>query len=211
MRVLLIILALLVLLAFLRIKVSLCFGEQLHAWLFVGPFKTELFKKRDKGPKAAKVKKEKKPRPKPSFDEVIELLKTLLKALKSALRRLKRSVHIDPLTVSLRIADKDPAKTAQLYGYANAAMWTLMPLAEDAFDIPHPAIHLEMDFERERFAWEGELGVSLRVFDILAIVLVLLVPLVKWYCRFLRAHKNDPPPKRKKAETKREEPSEKTV
>ncbi len=211
MKVLLIILALLVLLALLRVRLSLQFGEALHAWLFVGPFKTELTKKKEKKTKGPKKEKIKKQRPKPNFDEIIALLKTALKALKSALRRLKRSVRIDPMTLSLKIADKDPTKTAQLYGYANAAVWSLMPLAEETLDIPYPAIHLEMDFEGERLAAQGELGVSLRVFDILAIVLVLLLPLGKWYWRFTKAHKNDPPPQAKRAETKMEETSEKTV
>jgi len=209
MKVLLIILALLVLLALLRVRLSLQFGEALHVWLFVGPFKTELTKKKEKKEKGPKKEKVKKQRPKPSFDEIIALLKTALKALKSALRRLKRSVRIDPLTLSLKIADSNPAKTAQNYGYANAAVWTLMPLAEDAFDIPNPAIHLEMDFEAERIAAEGEAGVSLRVFDIVAILLILALPLGKWFFRFKKAHKNDPPREKKAAKT--QQASEKTV
>ena len=164
-----------------------------------------LLKKKEKKGKEKAVKKEKKPRPKPSFDEAIDLFKTALTAIKRALKHLKRSVRIDPLSLSVTIADSDPAKTTKTYGYANAAVWTLMPLAEEAFDIPKPSIHLEMDFESERIRAEGELGLSLRVIDILAIVFVLLAPLGKWYLRFTKAHKNDP------IKAKTVETSEKTV
>jgi len=204
-KVLLVILLLLVLLALLRIKLRLSFGSELRAWLFVGAIKIDLLKKKEKKGKEKAVKKEKKPRPKPSLDEAIDLFKTALTAIKRALKRLKRSVRIDPLSLSVIIADSDPAKTAETYGYANAAVWTLMPLAEEAFDIPKPSIHLEMDFESERIRAEGELALSLRVIDILAIVFVLLVPLGKWYLRFTKAHKNDP------IKAKTVETSEKTV
>lgn len=205
MKVLLVILLLLVLLALLRIKLRLSFGSELRVWLFVGAIKIDLLKKKEKKGKEKAVKKEKKPHPKTSFDEAIDLFKTALTAIKRALKRLKRSVRIDPLSLSVTIADSDPAKTAETYGYANAAVWTLMPLAEEAFDIPKPSIHLEMDFESERISAEGELGLSLRVIDILAIVFVLLVPLGKWYLRFTKAHKNDP------IKAKTVETSEKTV
>lgn len=204
MKVLLVILLLLALLALLRIKLLLIFGGETNAWLFLGPVKIDLLKKKEKKPKEEKPPKQKKHRPKPNRDELVDLLKTALTAIKRTLKRLKRSVRIDPLTLSLIVADSDPAKTAQTYGYLNAAVWTLMPLTEDAFDIPHPAIHLEMDYESERIKAEGEAGVSLRVIDVLAIAFVLLVPLGKWYLRFIKAHKNDP-------NSKTKETSEKTV
>lgn len=207
MKVLLVILLLLVLFALLRVKLSIAFGREMQAWLFIGTIRIDLLKKKEKKPKpkTKTTPKAKKSHPKPTFDEVLELLKTALTAIKRALKRLKRSVRIDPLSLSVVVADNDPAKTAQTYGYLNAAVWTLMPLAEDTFDIPDPAIHLEMDFENERIKAEGEFGASLRVIDILAILFVLLVPIGKWYVRFTKAHKNDPP------SAKTEKTSEKTV
>ena len=193
MKVLIIVFALLLLLALLRVGALLRFGEAFGLWLRIGPFKIDLLKKKEKKKTAETTPKVKKPRPKPTWQELTDLAKTALKALKKALRHLKRTVRIDPLRLSLRIADSDPAKCAQNYGYVNAAVWTLMPLAEDTFDIPDARIHTEMDFEAERISAEGEVGISLRVFDVLAILLVLLVPLLKWYLRFTKAHKNDPP------------------
>ena len=193
MKVLMVVFALLLLLALLRVGVQLRFGESFGLWLRIGPFKLELLKKKEKKKTAGTAKKAKKPMPKPTWQELTNLAKTALNALKKALRRLRRTVRIDPLRLSLCIADSDPAQCAQNYGYVNAAVWTLMPLAEEAFDIPDARIHTEMSFETERISAEGEVGLTLRVFDILLILAVLLVPLLKWYLRFTKAHKNDPP------------------
>ena len=41
---------------------------------------------------------------------------------------------------------------------------------------------------------EGEVGVQLRICDLIVIVLTLAVPLLKWYRRVKKAHRNDPAP-----------------
>ena len=57
----------------------------------------------------------------------------MLGALKRTLRRTCRRTRIDPLEVGVIFAGDDPADTAQTYGYANAALWTLMPKLEELF------------------------------------------------------------------------------
>ena len=59
----------------------------------------------------------------------------MLGALKRTLRRTCRRTRIDPLEVGVIFAGDDPADTAQTYGYANAALWTLMPKLEELFYI----------------------------------------------------------------------------
>ena len=59
--------------------------------------------------------------------ELRELAGTVLGALKRTLRRTCRRTRIDPLEVGVIFAGDDPADTAQTYGYANAALRTLMP------------------------------------------------------------------------------------
>ncbi len=88
-------------------------------------------------------------------------------------------------------AGEDPADTAQTYGYANAALWVVMPELEELFHIPKPSICLSMDFDRTETRAEGTVGVSLRVCDLIAIALTLALPVGKWLRRYRRAHRND--------------------
>lgn len=53
-------------------------------------------------------------------------------------------------------AGDDPADTAQTYGYANAALWTLMPKLEELFYIPKPSVYLGMDFTKAETSAEGD-------------------------------------------------------
>ena len=97
-------------------------------------------------------------------------------------------------------AGDDPADTAQTYGYANAALWTLMPKLEELFYIPKPSVYLGMDFTKAETSAEGTVGVSLRVCDLFAILFTLAVPVGKWFLRWRRAHggeaKSEPPAER---------------
>ena len=153
------ILLLFLLLSLLRVGVIVDFGGELRVRLRVGPVKlTVLPRKEKKAQKkaaeaAGKTPEEKtKPKaagghrlPKLSFPELRELAGTVLGALKRTLRRTCRRTRIDPLEVGVIFAGDDPADTAQTYGYANAALWTLMPKLEELFYIPKPSVYLGMD------------------------------------------------------------------
>ena len=47
---------------------------------------------------------------------------------------------------TLVIGGDDPAETAQRYGYASTAVWTVMPRLEELMTIRHPHIHVGVDF-----------------------------------------------------------------
>ena len=72
-------------------------------------------------------------------------------------------------------------------------MWGVMPHLEDLFQIPDPSLHLRMDYSSEKTHAEGAVGLSLRIRDGLHIALALLIPMLKWYLRYKKAHKNDAP------------------
>ena len=72
-------------------------------------------------------------------------------------------------------------------------MWGVMPHLEDLFHIPDPSLHLRMDYSSEKTHAEGAVGLSLRIRDGLHISLALLIPMLKWYLRYKKAHKNDAP------------------
>ena len=72
-------------------------------------------------------------------------------------------------------------------------MWGVMPHLEDLFHISDPSLHLRMDYSSEKTHAEGAVGLSLRIRDGLHISLALLIPMLKWYLRYKKAHKNDAP------------------
>lgn len=206
LKVLGIILLAFLLLSFLRIGVIAVFGAELCVRLRVGPLRLTVLPKKEKKPKKKKkadeppaeqkTPKEKKKRtlPKPTLAELRDLAGTLFGALRRTLRRTCRRTRIDPLELCVILAGDDPADTAQTYGYACAALWTVMPKLEELFYIPNPSIRLDMDFQAKKTTAEGTVGVSLRVCDLFAILFTLILPMAKWLLHWRKAHRNDPKP-----------------
>ena len=203
-----VILLVFLLLGFLRLGAIVSFGEELRVRLRVGALKLTILPAKEKKPKKEKPPKEEKPKeekpkeakpkkkraiPKPTLDDVLDLLETALAALGATARRACRRTRIDPLDMTVRIGAYDPADTAILFGAVNAAVFVLMPKAEETFDIPDPGIHLRMDYDGGTVSAEGSLGLSLRLCDLFVIVFTLIVPLGKWLLRFLKAHRHDAP------------------
>lgn len=186
------------LLGFLRLGARFTLAETPRLWLRLGPLRLTLYprkekkRKRAEEPKEPRQEEEQKPRParrrlpRLSPDEVIDLLETALPALGRTARRACSRLRIDPLELTVVVGDPDPAAAAAVFGAANAAMFRLMPLAEERFDIPDPSLHLRVDFDAAAPSARGTAGVSLRVCDLFAIAFTLAVPMLRWYLRFRR-------------------------
>lgn len=188
-----ILLALILLVLFLRVGVRLSFGEALKADVCVGPVRITVVPKGKKSEKKAKPKKEKKKKT-PSgeetppekkkrsltFEEIRTAIPALFEAVKGALRKTRQRMRIDPLRLSLTFGSDDPAKTSEMYGWAGTAMWTLMPQLERLMKIPAPAIHLDVDFQAASTRAEGEVGVSFQIRDFFAIAFAAAKPVLKW-------------------------------
>ena len=205
LKVIGIILLIFILIGFLRVGALIRFGGELRVQLSAGPFRFTLLpakEKKEKTPQKAKEKKsegqerrqKKKPSlPKPSKEDLKDLITTALSALKETAKRTCKRLRIDPLEILVVFGGTDPADIAQTYGYASAAMWGVMPHLEDLFRIPDPSLHLRMDYSAEKTHAEGTVGLSLRIRDGLHIALALLIPMLKWYLHYKKAHKNDAP------------------
>ncbi|MBQ9647959.1 MAG: DUF2953 domain-containing protein [Oscillospiraceae bacterium] len=202
-----IILLVFLLIGFLRIGAIVSFGDELRVRLRVGAIKLTVLPKKEKKPK--KPKKEKKPKaeepeekkeekpkkkraiPKPTLEDILDLLETALSALGAMVRRACRRTRIDPLDLTLVFGGRDPADVAMSFGMANAAVFALMPKAEEKFYIPNPSLRLRMNYDAEGTEAFGSVGLSLRVCDLFAIVFALVVPMAKWFLRFKKAQKHD--------------------
>lgn len=206
LKVIGVILLILLLILLLRVGVEVRFGDALAVKLRIGPVCRSILPAEEKKPKKPKKEKpqpdpvaeaappKKRALPKLSLAEIKDLTTTVLRALGATMRSTCKRLRIDPLELYVTFGGSDPAEIAQRYGYASAAMWALMPHAEQLFTIPHPSLHLRMDYAAPTTKTEGSVGFSFRIGDLFAIALVLIVPLVKWFLRFKRAHAHDIPP-----------------
>lgn len=188
-----ILLLLVILICLLQVRVFAQVGSSCVVSLRIGPIKYQLYPgKETKTNQKAKdgSKKEKQSFPKPAFADIKDAFRTLKPALIRALHRTRRSIRIDPLDVSVILGGReDPAGTAEMYGYASAGIWTIMPVLEQLLVIPAPHIHLDMDFDAEKIRLEGTVGVRIRIGVLLMIVFGLAIPTIRWFLAYTKRTK----------------------
>ncbi len=183
------------------LAVHCSFGEQVVLSVKVGPVKRVLLPKPD-APKKEKVKKPKKEKPapaegeepkkkrslpKPTFDEVKDLLAVLWRGIKKMVKRTGRRIVLDPVECYATIGHADPAMTAEIFGYVNAAMWTVLPFLQETVRMPHPEVHVRMDFDATKITARGAVGLKFTLGGILLMGLGLAGPLLGWAFPFIRA------------------------
>ena len=192
--------ALIAVLLCLRVGVTASFGEELRVTAQIGPATVQIIPPPEKKPakekqKKAAAKAEKKPkeRRKPDIHLTLEDIRGGLHAvwqsIQGALRRAGKRIRIDPLRLSFVFGDEDPVNTAQWYGWANSAMWAVMPRLEEMIHMPDPRIHMEMDFTATETKISGTVGASYRIGDLLAIGFAAIGPVLKFGIPFLRKQK----------------------
>ena len=194
-----VIVALIVVLLCLRVGVTASFGEELRVTAQIGPVKMQIVPPPEKKSKKAKPEKtakgEKKPKEKKKPDIHLTLedirggLHAVWQSIQGALRRAGKRIRIDPLRLSFVFGDEDPVNTAQWYGWANSAMWAVMPRLEEMIHMPDPRIHMEMDFTATETKISGTVGASYRIGDLLAIGFAALGPVLKFGIPFLKRQK----------------------
>ena len=192
--------ALIAVLLCLRVGVTASFGEELRVTAQIGPATVQIIPPPEKKPakekpKKAAAKAEKKPKEKKKPDIHLTLedirggLHAVWQSIQGALRRAGKRIRIDPLRLSFVFGDEDPVNTAQWYGWANSAMWAVMPRLEEMIHMPDPRIHMEMDFTATETKISGTVGASYRIGDLLAIGFAALGPVLKFGIPFLKRQK----------------------
>ncbi len=184
--------AALFLLSLLRVGVHIAFGGEVRAAASIGPVRIQLLPRPDT-PKKEKPKKKPSGEQKPEgekkkerkLDLTAEDVRTALpaawEALKRGLRKTRQRLRIDPMRASVTLGGAtDSAGAAELYGYINAGMWTVMPQLERLTRMPDPQIHTEIDFDAERTKIGGEVGFSFRIRDLLAVGWAFAAPAARW-------------------------------
>ena len=116
--------------------------------------------------------------------DIRSALPAVWESLKRGLRKTRQRLRIDPMRLSVCFGGDDPAQTAETYGWANAAMWTVMPELEKLINMPDPHVHLETDFNAPDTRVSGEVGLSFRIGDLLAIGFAFAGPALRWFMAF---------------------------
>lgn len=188
-----------IVLLLLRVGVFVTLTDTLTVLLRIGPAAIPLYPAVEKKEKATSKKAKAVPKAQPkekkklaldiTRQDVQEALKAVWQALERMLRRIGRRVRITPCEVSVVVGGPWPDKVAEQYGLISAAVWTVMPRLEQLIHIRDPYIHLDVDFNAPATNVEGQLGVYLRVGDLLAIAFAAAKPLLKFYFPFRRRQK----------------------
>lgn len=200
-----------VLFCLLPLGVTIIFGKPVAAKVIIGPIRLQIAPAKPSGKKKKAGKEKEKPEKedrifktgraflkklKESPKSTLETLKSLYRSLwpptKKTLRRLLRGIRIDPMQIGVTLGGrKDPAGTAALYGVAEGAVWSVMPALERWVRIPHPGIHLGIDFDSEKTDVTGEIGISIRIGTLLAIGIEIGVPALRWFLKYKKQQEHE--------------------
>lgn len=190
---------LIIIVLLLRVGVLVTLTDTLTVLLRIGPAAIPLYpaaeKKEKPTPKKEKAASKAQPKEKKKLSlditrqDVQEALKAVWQALEGVLRRIGRRIRITPCEVSVVVGGPWPDKVAEQYGLVSAAVWTVMPRLEQLIHIRDPYIHLDVDFNAPATNVEGQLGLYLRVGDLIAIAFAALMPMLKFYFPFRRRQK----------------------
>ena len=185
---------LILLLLLLRVGVHVRFGDELYVTAMAGPVRLQLVPKpekkepekpkKEKPPKEEKPAEEKQKKLELTPGDIRSALPAVWESLKRGLRKTRQRLRIDPMRLSVCFSGDDPSQTAETYGWANAAMWTVMPELEKLTNMPDPHVHLETDFNAPDTRVSGEVGLSFRIGDLLAIGFAFAGPALRWFMAF---------------------------
>ena len=199
-----ILLALILLVLFLRVGVRIAFGDELRVTAVAGPLRLQIVPKpqrkpkKEKKPKKPKEKQEEKPQEAPkekkklglTFADIRSALPYLWQSLKGALRKTRQRLRVDPLRLSLVLGgEPDPAASAETYGWLSTAVWAFMPRLEELMRIPDPYIHLDVDYSAAETKAEGEVGLSFQIRDLFSIGFAFGIPVLRWLLRWKKEKK----------------------
>ena len=200
LKVIGIILLILLLLAGVRVGVIFHFGDQTTLKLRIGLVRLTILPKKKKEKRSAKTDAAPQKSPgakkknKLTAGEIYDLVTAVISGLKAMARRAGKHLRVDPLELSAVIGGSDPAEIAQRFGAASAAVWSLMPQAEEILHIPDPTIHLDMDYNAPKTVVTGTVGLSFRVGNVIEFTVAAAIPLLRWYKTYRKAHANGQKP-----------------
>ena len=176
MTALIIILAILLIIALLRIGVYVSYSDSgviLDA--VIGPFKIHFLPKEEKKQKKTKEKTAKtkptksQPAKKDKKGGVAKLVFDLLPGIGSALGKFRRKLRIDTLTVYFTSAAADPCDAAMNFGYVSAGFGTLCAFIRRFFKVKKLDLQSFVNFDTDKPLVFIEAQFTLAIWEIISI------------------------------------------
>ena len=188
-----VIIVVVLLILILPLGVRVKYAELLYLKLQIGPLGIQVFpRKHDNSQKKSQNKKEKvkKPPDQKKFRLTLQDVFELLHIVFRALHRVRKYLSIDLLRLHLTMAADDPYDAVVHYGAVNAALSTLLPLAECVMKIRERDIETSVDLESSKSQVMAEFAASLQVWEILVIAVCAIISLLSWYMNKRKLDRN---------------------
>ncbi len=174
----------------LPVHTRIRYDGALQVWCGLGPVSLRLFpmKKKPKTEKekaqAAEKKAEKaaKKAAKPKKDKqklTLEIICDYIRLGVEALGMMRRRLVLRNLTCHLKVASKDAASTALLYGRIAAAVSALYPVLERNLRVRHTDIAVDADFEHETLDVVADVTLAVCPLRMLLAGMILLIQFLK--------------------------------
>ena len=165
----------------LRLSAKVC-GMLLQ--LIPKPPADETKPKKEKKPKKPKKQKKKpeeqtqtgeeKPKKKLDLDFSMDEIMGLVKSVLRGLGRFGRKLSVDRFLLHYTAAGKDPYNTAMTFGYVNGALTTLAPICRRSFDAKDVDVWTDVDFTTEKTKVDFGVALTIRIGQIFGVVFTIL-------------------------------------
>lgn len=165
----------------LRLSAKVC-GMLLQ--LIPKPPADETKPKKEKKPKKTKKKKkqpeeqpqtgEEKPKKKLNLDFSMDEIMGLVKSVLRGLGRFGRKLSVDRFLLHYTAAGKDPYTTAMTFGYVNGALTTLAPICRRTFDTKDVDVWTDVDFTTEKTKVDFGVVLTIRIGQIFGVLFTIL-------------------------------------
>jgi len=200
LKVLLVILLILFLIGLVRVGGSVEYSaDGLLVKLRAGRLCFQIFpwKKPEKPQKTKPKSDRKKAKSEPKNEEndqksptkkggALELVKMALPLVGEAAGALKRRIRIDRLFLDLTAGGRDAAVVAQTFGYANAAIGTILPIFQHNFDLKEYRVRTNIDFTAPAPIIYLNAAVSARIGQLVSFAIILGCKALRVYLAYKR-------------------------
>lgn len=131
-------------------------------------------KKQKKRPEEQKQTGEEKPQKKLNLDFSMDEIMGLVKSVLRGLGRFGRKLSVDRFLLHYTAAGKDPYNTAMTFGYVNGALTTLAPICRRTFDTKDVDVWTDVDFTTEKTKVDFGVALTIRIGQIFGVVFTIL-------------------------------------
>ncbi len=188
LKVLFVIFLVLFLIGLIRVGAGVEYStDGLLVYLRVGRLKFQIFPLKKKPEKDEKAREKKAPKKRESDQKneendqktpekkggKLELVKMALPLVGEAAGALKRRIRIDKLFLDLTVGGRDAAAVAQTFGYANAAIGTILPIFQHNFDLKEYRVRTDIDFTAPAPVIYLNAAVSARIGQLVTFAIIL--------------------------------------